>query len=347
MKSKAFRRKVAIISLLCIMMIVSLVSITVSWFKNAIDAVGPDINTGKIDVSLTEYHFDGTQWNSVMKYSSPEDTAEEYTKLTTLDSFSMDLSGGSAQDDVFYVIKKNEGSIPLDVSLGFVVDGYDAAASVVGSDFEVIGGFWYRLENVTEEYREAESYFTTGENNPVKTENKDLYKQLYLINSDVRTSRLDTDDVAVFRLTCGYVNHDNGIINKYNKSYDLNINFCVSQLGGLDGVGSVALTQNLQIEQTLVVHFLQRAHHRFPIDAVTGAVGHLMHIVFAVVFGDVQGTQALARGEDKFPLALPRLSQTVHQMQVAGVQADAQVAAAHAGDDVQQLFRGMGHRLRA
>ena len=235
MKSKAFRRKVAIISLLCIMMIVSLVSITVSWFKNAIDAVGPDINTGKIDVSLTEYHFDGTQWNSVMKYSSPEDTAEEYTKLTTLDSFSMDLSGGSAQDDVFYVIKKNEGSIPLDVSLGFVVDGYDAAASVVGSDFEVIGGFWYRLENVTEEYREAESYFTTGENNPVKTENKDLYKQLYLINSDVRTSRLDTDDVAVFRLTCGYVNHDNGVVNRYNKSYDLNINFCVSQLGGLDG----------------------------------------------------------------------------------------------------------------
>lgn len=234
MKSKTFRRNVAIISLLCIMTIVSLVMITVSWFKNAIDAVGPDINTGKIDVSLTEYHFDGTQWNSVMKYSSPEDSADEYTKLTTMDSFSMDLSGESAQDDVFYVINKNEGSIPVDVSLGFVVDGYDAAASLVDSDFEVIGGFWYKLENVTEEYREAETYFSTGENNPVKAENKDLYKQLYLINSDVRTSRLDTDDVAVFRLTCGYVNHDSGIVNKYNKSYDLNINFCVSQLGGLD-----------------------------------------------------------------------------------------------------------------
>ena len=235
MKKQAFRRNVAIISLLCIMMIVSLVTITVSWFKNSIDAVGPDINTGKIDVSLTEYHFDGTEWNSVMKYTSPEETAEEYTKLETLDSFSMDLRGESAQDDVFYVIKRNEGSIPLDVSLGFVVDGYDAAASVLNSEFEVIGGFWYRLEDVTKEYREAGTYFTTGENNPVKTENKDLYKQLYLLNSDVRTSRLDTDDVVVYRLTCGYVNHDNGIVNKYNKSYDLNINFCVSQLGGLDG----------------------------------------------------------------------------------------------------------------
>ena len=235
MKKQAFRRNVAIISLLCIMMIVSLVTITVSWFKNSIDAVGPDINTGKIDVSLTEYHFDGTEWNSVMKYTSPEETAEEYTKLETLDSFSMDLRGESAQDDVFYVIKRNEGSIPLDVSLGFVVDGYDAAASVLNSEFEVIGGFWYRLEDVTKEYREAGTYFTTGENNPVKIENKDLYKQLYLLNSDVRTSRLDTDDVVVYRLTCGYVNHDNGIVNKYNKSYDLNINFCVSQLGGLDG----------------------------------------------------------------------------------------------------------------
>ncbi len=235
MKNKTFRRNVVIISLLCIMMIVSLVSITVSWFKNSIDAVGPNVNTGKIDVSLTEYHFDGTQWKNEMKYTSPAESAEEYTKLDTLDSFSMDLSGTSGRDDVFYVIKKNEGSIPLDVSLGFVVDGYDAAASVVGSDFEVIGGFWYRLENVTEEYRQAGTYFTTGENNPINTENKDLYKQLYLINSDVRTSRLDTDDVVVFRLTCGYVNNDNGIVNRYNRSYDLNINFCVSQLGGLDG----------------------------------------------------------------------------------------------------------------
>lgn len=234
MKNKTFKRNVAIISLLCVMLIASFVSITVSWFKNTIDSVGPNITTGKIDVSLTEYHFDGTQWNSTLKYSSPENAAEETTKMETLDAFSMDLSGTNGHDDVFYVVRKNAGSIPLDISLGFLVDGYDEAASLLDADFKVIGGFWYKLENVTEEYQEAEAYFTNGANNPINTENKDLYKQLYLINSDVRTARLDTEDVVVFRLTCGYANHENGIVNRYNKSYNLNINFCVAQLGGLD-----------------------------------------------------------------------------------------------------------------
>ena len=234
-KNKIFVRNLTIISLLCILTVTSLVSLTVSWFKNSIDAIGPTINTGKIDVSLTEYHFDGTQWASIDKYSSPVDSSEEYTRINTVGSFAMDLSGEKSQDDVFYVIEKNEGSIPVDVSLGFVVDGYDSAASVLDTDFEVIGGFWYRLENVTEEYREASTYFSTGENNPINKDNGDLYKQLYLLNSDVRTSRLDSVDVAVFRLTCGYVNSSSAIPNRYNRSYDININFCVSQLGGLDG----------------------------------------------------------------------------------------------------------------
>lgn len=235
MKNKTFVRNLVIISLLCVMMIASLISVTLSWFKNSIDTAGPSITSGRIDVSLTEYHFSDGQWSSIEKYTSPADNAEAYTKISDIESFKMNLSGTPSRDDVFYVIRKNEGSMPVDVSLGFVIDGYDESASVSYPGSDVIGGFWYKLDDVTEEYRESASYFTTGDNNPINTENQDLYKQLYLINFDTRVTRLDTDDIVVYRLTCGYANDSREVANKYNKSYNINLKFCVSQLGGLDG----------------------------------------------------------------------------------------------------------------
>ena len=117
-----------------------------------------------------------------------------------------------------------------------------------------------------------------------------------------------------------------------------------AQLGMADGQRRFVFTQDLQIEEAVGANLAQSRHDLLPVNAGTGAVGHLMHIVLAVIFGDVHGTQVLTCPEDKFPMALLGLATTVGQVQVAGIQADAQIVVTQGIDDAQQLLHRMGLR---
>ena len=97
------------------------------------------------------------------------------------------------------------------------------------------------------------------------------------------------------------------------------------QLCGTDGIIAASFAQDLQIKETLVVDIAETTHHVHPIHTGTGGEGHLVGILFTVVIHDVQRLEVITGGADEITVGLVGSACGVAQVQVTGVQADAQV----------------------
>jgi len=228
---KQSKIRMALIIVLTTMLVLSVSIATYAWFKDSIDIPNPTIvTTGKIDVTLTSYKKTNiaggsTAWITEELYNStPEtqDTNEQDSALLGSSLYTLDLNDG--YDEMFFVVKKTDQSIDVEMVLSFVLN----------TDDEFINGFTYYLTKIdvigdktVAEVLEEESQKTISPINSLININGDA------INATLRKEK--AEEYVIFRLICSYVGGDlteNAYTDKY---YPIQINFSVGQIGSISG----------------------------------------------------------------------------------------------------------------
>ena len=275
-------KKIICISAFMLGIIMLVLGVTYAWFRNTIDLSGINMKTGTFKYQFAVYSADAT--TETVTGGNGESTTRK--KLNRVEAYSTeakdgDNSGfkpmpdGSAlivtsvktditvtnQDkgEIFFVVKKLQGSVNLDVSISLESalddllkfdekieseetpegDGEEGKNETTSTDDlkEILGGFWYTIDNVT-----GKANGLAAVEDIIRDEStfKSTTKENYFpnIRNEIQDARLDTDDYWVFRLCYGL--HDPATIQFYtDREFTLAADLCVAQVGGLEGQSTV------------------------------------------------------------------------------------------------------------
>lgn len=217
--------------LLAVVLIAATV-VSFAWFRNIIQIDGADMSTGNFKYQFAGYYknSEGTVVND-FKFST--EVEDGFTQLSKNESVTATSQGSSFvtptnHGEIYYVVKKLDGSIPLDVSLQI-----DAAIETL----EQVGGFWYyievktgktaSLENSDVDTIRAASFPTAFEQTGVGETN-----ELLKLSQDVRRATLSDNDYWCVRLSYGL--KAGAISPSYTgKQFSVYPKLSVAQTGGL------------------------------------------------------------------------------------------------------------------
>lgn len=217
--------------LLAVMLLAATV-VSFAWFRNIISIDGADMSTGNFKYQFAGYYknSEGTVIND-FKFSTEAENG--FTQLSKSENVTATSQGSSlvtptSHGEIYYVVKKLDGSIPLDVSLQI-----DAAIETL----EEVGGFWYyievktgktaNLENSDVDTIRAASFPTEFTQTGVGETN-----ELLKISQDVRRTTLSDNDYWCVRLSYGL---KSGAISPSYTGKQLSVypKLSVAQTGGL------------------------------------------------------------------------------------------------------------------
>ncbi len=184
------------------LLIISLVLISYAWIRNYYDLGGMTVKTGKMVYTFEVYARDSETGQHIKLYpaSDGQENTEETDEVQDHFEYSLGadislLQGTTAKptyDEIFYVVKKGEGSIDLDVSLRFAIE--EENTTELQNAF--VGAVQYQTQiELLSSFKEA-TYFGSS-----LQENDSPLQSVSLLAEDktVQTS-LTTSECCVLRL---------------------------------------------------------------------------------------------------------------------------------------------------
>ena len=227
-KAKMNNRRSRIIIAVCLSLalLAAIGATTFAWIRNYVGVEKMSITTGQMKYSITLYQKDGGAYKATPLFDTddPNMPVDSDTLETFLKKSQINVQPG---EEVFFVIQKHEGSIDLDVSLGFEKDGDE-------KQYEYMGQTLFKMQDASTSF--DQNLVKDNVDNAITalsaTANSATQKNMNIIWNTVQKTRSldDSADYACIRLAFVQdpANQTNDVT---DRTFPLNLKFCVSQKG--------------------------------------------------------------------------------------------------------------------
>lgn len=138
-KSVFSTKKTKVMFCFTVVSFLMLISVTFAWFISIIDLPNSQITTGNLDVVAKGYDKNGDFISTIITNKEYDETDPDMMNINA-PLFEVDNWDANSVATC-YISLENNGTINLDFSLTFKVNGRD-------EDLENLGGFWYRIEKL-------------------------------------------------------------------------------------------------------------------------------------------------------------------------------------------------------
>ncbi len=247
---------VTFITLLSVL-IITLALATYAWIRNYFDLRGTDVKTGKLLYDVEVYARDSESrthtlvaTHTVDGSTNRSDPTDHFETAfgTDIDLREEGTSDNPTYDEVFYVIKKLEGSIDLDVSLRFSIEEIAAAGSRAADQNDFLDAIRYNKTS-------NERVFGDGYWNGVEDNNVNIYDTqssvIHLLNDTEAVSLVSDRDCCVIRVKFAEKAQSEGAPQLANLHFTLRARLGISQAGapgeGETDTGAIRITNDAEL----------------------------------------------------------------------------------------------------